>query len=152
MADIHLSIDINRPPEAVFDTLADITRYSRWLPPSNTYNETTDVSDSLVRAGTTYVDKNTSRAMYGQVREYKPYSRLVFHQATKGKIFGMEITVRYDLARTDTGTHLERTTSVHTLGLMRLLEAVVVGRTRQENQRTLEALKAYLEGDVSRTL
>ncbi len=145
MADIHLTVDIRCSPETVFDTLADIVHYDKWLAPSGTYNATTDVSDSTVRAGTTYVDRSSGGALYGQVREYKPYSRLVFHQATKRQIIGLDITIRYDLTRTDEGTHLERTTSITPLGLMRLFAPIVIGRTRAENQRTLDELKYYLE-------
>jgi uncharacterized protein YndB with AHSA1/START domain len=148
MADIHVTVDIRCPPEKVFDTLADIVHYDHWLGPSGTYNATTDVSDSPVRAGTTYIDRNSTGKLYGQVREYKPYSRLVFHQATKRKIYGLDITVRYDLTRTDEGTHLERTTTLVPLGLMRLLAPIAVGQTRRENERTLEALKMYLEGQT----
>ncbi|HVU14712.1 MAG TPA: SRPBCC domain-containing protein [Phototrophicaceae bacterium] len=145
MADIHLEVDIKSPPETVFDTLADIVHYDRWLAPSGTYNTTTNVSDNVVRAGTTYVDHNSGGVLYGQVREYKPYSRLVFHQATKRKIIGLDVTIRYELTRTDEGTHLERTTSMTPLGLLRLLAPMVIGRTRTENQRTLDELKYYLE-------
>ena len=98
MPDIHVSVDIQRPPEAVFKLLADIAHYRDWLPPSKTYVETTDISDTPLRQGTTYVDKNTNGTMYGSVLEYQPYSRIVFQQT--GKNPHVEVTARYQLTPT----------------------------------------------------
>jgi uncharacterized protein YndB with AHSA1/START domain len=143
LPDIHLSLDIERPPKAVFELLADIAHYRRWLPPSKTYSETVDISDSSVKQGTTYLDRNSTNVLHGEVTAYQPHSQITFHQATPKP--GLDVTVRYELSPTAEGTHLERTTSVRTGGILRLLQPIVVRRTRQENQRTLAALKAYLE-------
>ncbi len=143
MADLHFSLDIHAAPEAVFGLIADLANYRRWLPPSKTYAETVDISDTPVRAGATYRDRNTSNTMLGEVRGYQPYSLIEFHQHTVRP--GLDITVRYQLSPLAGGTHLERTTSIHTAGLLRLLQPIVVSRTRQENARTLNAMKAYLE-------
>ena len=143
MPDIHISVDINRPPEAVFNLLADIAHYSKWLPPSKTYIETTDISDMPIRQGTTYVDKNTNGVMLGHVDEYQPYSRIVFHQI--GKNPNVEVRAQYQLSPTSQGTHLERTTTVVMSGIFRLLQPIGVRQVRAENERTLAILKAYLE-------
>ena len=143
MPDIHLTVEIGRPPEVVFDLIADIPGYSRWLPSSGNYSGTVDVSESPVKLGTTYLDTNPVNRMNGEVTAYQPPARITFHQATPKP--GMDVTVRYELSSTAEGTHLERTTSVRTGGVLRLLQPIVVRRTRQENQRTLAALKAYLE-------
>jgi len=142
MPDLHYSLDINRPPEAVFTLIADIAHYSQWLPPSKTYVETT-VSESPIKAGSTYLDKNTSGMLYGEVLEYEPYTRVAFHQATKPP--SIDITIHYVFSPLNSGTHLERTTSIVTSGFYRLLQPLVVARIREENQRTLGVLKAYLE-------
>jgi len=144
MPDIHLSTDIKRPPEAVFNLLADIAHYHKWLPPSRTYVETTDISDMPIKQGTTYVDKNTNGAMVGDVREYRPYTRIAFHQI--GKNPNVEVTASYLLSPTPEGTHLERTTTVEMTGFWRLLQPIAVRQIRAENARTLATLKAYLEG------
>lgn len=143
MPDIHLPIDIGSAPEAVFNTLVDIAHYGRWLAPSGTYRETTEVSELPVRQGTTYVDRNPSGVMNGEVIEYQFPARLSFHQATANP--GLDITIRYQLTPQDGGTHLERTTTIVTVGLMRLIQPIVVGTIRRENRRTLSALRDYLE-------
>jgi len=143
MPDLHLSTEINRPAEDVFNLVADLAHYSRWLPPSKTYMETSEISDTPIKQGTTYVDKNTSNTMHGEIREFAPYSRIVFHQTSKGR--DLDITARYDLSPHGNGTHLARTVTISTAGILRLLQPIVVSRTRQENLRLLDALKAHLE-------
>ena len=54
--------------------------------------------------------------LYGEVREYQPYSRIVFHQATQKR--RLDVTIRYELSPTAEGTHLERTTSIVTVGYL----------------------------------
>ena len=143
MPDLQFSTEIHRPPEVVFEALADITHYSRWLPPSKTYIGTVDISELPIKQGTTYVDKNTTGDMRGDVREYQPYTGIAFHQV--GKRPDIEITVRYRLTPIAQGTRLERTTSIAFSGVYRLLQPIAVPRIRQENARTLALLKAYLE-------
>jgi uncharacterized protein YndB with AHSA1/START domain len=147
MADIHLSVDIQRPPEDVFNLLADIAHYQRWLPPSKTYIETTDISDMPIKQGTTYVDKNTNGVMMGTVQEYQPNSLIVFHQV--GKNPNVDITARYELSPKGQGTHLERTTMMSMSGLWRLLQPIAARQVQAENERTLNTLKAYLEAQPS---
>lgn len=143
MPEFHLSIDIQSPPEVVFDLLADIAHYSRWLPPSGTYRETGTVSESPVRLGTTYHDHNNAGEMLGEVTEYQPPTRLGFREATQKP--GLVITIVYRLSPLGDGTHVERTSTLVTAGIIRLAQPLVVATTRRENQRTLNALKAYLE-------
>ena len=143
MPELHFSIEIYQPPEAVFALIADLANYGRWLAPSTTYAETVEISENPVRAGTTYRDVNTSNAMRGLVQECTPYSLIVFHQETEKP--GLAITARYELAPMEGGMRLERTTILTTAGLLRLAQPVVVARTRAENARALQAMKAYLE-------
>src|SRR5438309_9679686 len=117
MPELQFSTDIKCPAEDVFNLIADLAHYSRWLPPSNTYAETLDISESPVKEGSTYVDRNRLNTMYGTVPECKPYSRIVFHQATKSP--SLDITAAYDLSPTSTGTRVERTTTIVTSGLLR---------------------------------
>src|SRR5258708_3126042 len=143
MPELYFSTAINCPAEDVFNLIADLAHYRRWLPPSNTYAETLDISESPVKAGSTYVDKNRLLTMYGSVPECKPYSRIVFHQATKNP--GLDITAAYVLTPTGTATRVERTTTLVTAGWLRLLEPLLVLSTGRENQRTLKIMKSYLE-------
>lgn len=144
MTVLRLSVDIGRPPADVFATLADLPGYARWLGRSPTYRETATISDHPIRAGTTYVDHIVGNRLIGTVLECEPDRRLAFHQATPDG--GLAITITYELSPTDAGTHLVRTGSIETGGLLRLVHPVVVYATRAENRRMMGALKAYLEG------
>jgi uncharacterized protein YndB with AHSA1/START domain len=142
-----LSIDVDRPPAAVFATLADMNGYAQWLGKSSTYRGTIDLPTGPIRKGTTYADRIPGMVLTGEVREYAPDRLLVFHQATpKGEL---AITISYALTPTRTGTHIVRTGNIVTTGWLRLVHPVVVAMTRRENLRTLAALKSYLEATVS---
>lgn len=47
---------INGSPEVIFDLIADMPNYGRWLPGSQALGGTTEVSPYPVRLGTTYLD------------------------------------------------------------------------------------------------
>lgn len=143
MPDIHVSVDINRPPEVVFNRLADIAHYRDWLPPSQTYVGTTDISDMPIKQGTTYIDTSTTGSMNGHVDEYEPFARIVFHQI--GKNPNIEIVAAYQLTPIPQGTRIERTTHLVLSGIYKLIQPIAVSRTRAENQRTLNVLKTFLE-------
>lgn len=148
MPDIHLTVDINRPPQAVFELIADIAHYRRWLAISQNYVDTINISDTPIKVGTTYIDQTPTRVvLHGEVREYQPYSRIVFFQESQQD--GLHVTISYALSPTGNGTHVERTTNVRTSKSLRLLQPLVVRRIRGENKRTLAALKAYLEAGAS---
>src|SRR5258708_860961 len=99
MPELQSSTIIERPPEAVFNLLADFANYSRWLPPSGLYGETLELSDSPIKKGTTYTDKGKTIPLRGIVTEFVPYSRLEFHQSSQKPNF--TATIRYDLSRTE---------------------------------------------------
>src|SRR5258708_14534548 len=139
MPELYFSTAINCPAEDVFNLIADLAHYRRWLPPSNTYAETLDISESPVKAGSTYVDKNRLLTMYGSVPECKPYSRIVFHQATKNP--GLDITAAYVLTPTGTATRVERTTTLVTAGWVPLPEHPPLFSTRGGNHRALQIMK-----------
>ena len=142
-----LSIDIDRPPAAVFATLADMAGYGQWLGKSSTYRGTVDIPKEPIGKGTTYTDRILGRGLKGEVREYEPDRLLVFHQATaKGEL---AITISYALTPMPTGTRLVRTGNIVTTGWLRFLHPIVVAVTKRENLRTLRSLKAYLERSIS---
>jgi uncharacterized protein YndB with AHSA1/START domain len=143
-ADIRLSIDIARPPEVVFDTLADIAHYGRWLSGSITYRETTmEIEDLPIREGTTYIDRNSGGAMQGLVTRYNRPGALGFSEVTEDQT--LHIQIELALSVISGGTRLERRSTVTTGGMLRLVRPFVLWMTRRENKRTIEALKAYLE-------
>ena len=57
MSEAHLrfTCQIAAPAEAVFDLVADLPRYGRWLPDSSAFGGTVDVTPYPVGLGTTWV-------------------------------------------------------------------------------------------------
>lgn len=143
MIDIHVTIDIDVPPEAVFDLIADIANYSRWLPPSKTYSEVANISDSPIRQGTTYLDKNSMTVLRGEITAHQRPAQIAFHEATAKQ--ELDVTIDYRLSSTADGTHLERTAAVKVTGLLRLAQPILARRLTEENRRILSAMKTYLE-------
>jgi len=54
--DLRFSAQIHGSPEMIFDLVADMPNYDRWLPDSSAFGGTVDVTPYPVRLGTTYLD------------------------------------------------------------------------------------------------
>lgn len=138
-------IDIARPVEQVFALIADLPNYPRWLPPSNLYAATTQVSDTPIRLGTTYMD-GSKAVLRGSVTEYRPSHALAFHQEARSPLGRLTIDIQYRLEALGTGTRVYRTTTPRFSGVLALLRPMIVRSIRRENTRTLAMMQQYLEG------
>src|SRR5271163_5077841 len=83
MAAISATADINAPAKKIFDVVTDLQSYSKWLPDSGAFKGTTEISDSPVKLGTTYVESTPSGVRSGKVIEFERPSKVVFHQPMK---------------------------------------------------------------------
>jgi uncharacterized protein YndB with AHSA1/START domain len=83
MAAISATTDINAPVQKVFDVVTDLQSYSKWLPDSAAFKGTTEVSDTPIKLGTTYVESSPSGVRSGKVVELERPSNVVFHQPMK---------------------------------------------------------------------
>jgi hypothetical protein len=54
--DLRFSAQIHGSAEMIFDLVADMPNYDRWLPDSSAFGGTVDVKPYPVRLGTTYLD------------------------------------------------------------------------------------------------
>jgi uncharacterized protein YndB with AHSA1/START domain len=70
---------IEAPPETIFDLIADMPNYGRWLPGSEAFGGATEVSPYPVRFGTTYLDGGPAGQRPGSVTEYDPPKHTAFH-------------------------------------------------------------------------
>ena len=139
----RLELAIGRPPTVVFDALTRLGLLQARIESSSTYRGTVEVSDDPVRAGSTYVDRTPIGRLRGEVLELEADRRVVFRQATaRGDL---DVRITYDLEPTSGGTRLVRTGEITTRGLLALVHPIVVWRTRVENRRTMDRLKASLE-------
>ena len=69
---------IEGSPETIFDLIADMPNYGRWLPGSEAFGGTTEVSPYPVRLGTTYLDAGPLGQRPGSVTEYAPQGASLF--------------------------------------------------------------------------
>ncbi len=141
---MDFTIDIARPVEQVFALIADLPNYNRWLPPSGLYGATTQVSDTPLTLGTTYVDgKQTT--LQGRVTEFRPPFALAFHQEARLLLSRLTIDIRYQLEPLGADTRVYRTTTPRLSGVLAILRPMLVRSIRNENLRTLAMMKQYLE-------
>jgi uncharacterized protein YndB with AHSA1/START domain len=143
-----LEKDIRGSAEAVFDTIVDLRGYGRWLGSSTEYSGTAEISDDPVKAGTTYVEPSPSGVRRGTVTELDRPARVTFHQpmTLKPAFLGViDIHVTYTLTPGAGGVHLRRVVALGLGPPMRLLRPVVVPRFRKESERTMRALKEFVE-------
>jgi uncharacterized protein YndB with AHSA1/START domain len=147
--ELHFTKSINVPPETIFNLLIDLEHYNQWLSPSALYGSVAKISENPVKLGSTYIDKGTSSLMKGSVTEYEPPRTLTFEQSQQTKLLIFNITVniriRYTLDAIATGTQLTRDVSVDIQGIPNFMKSIVINQIRNENERILAKMKAYLE-------
>jgi uncharacterized protein YndB with AHSA1/START domain len=152
MTELRFEADIHAGAERVFGLLADLRTYDRWLPHSSSFNGTTQISDGPIGAGTTYVEPSALGTRYGKVTLFEPPAQLNFEQpmTMKPSAFGIvDIKQFHTLVPIDGGdsVHYTRVVQIEPHGLTKLILPFAIGMIRAENQRTLNALKAYAESE-----
>ena len=144
---MDFTIDIARPIEHVFALIADLPNYPRWLPPSGLYGATTQVSNTPVTLGTTYIDGKHA-PLHGRVTDFRPPVALAFHQEARVLLSRLSIDIRYrlePLGALGAHTRVSRTTTPRLSGVLALLQPMIMRPIRHENLRTLAMMKQYLE-------
>ena len=144
---------IKASAEIIFDLLADMPNYSRWLPGSDAFGGTTQVTPYPVQLGTTYLDGGPLGMRPGSVTVFERPKRLGFHHTMafkKGPLRGdADIEILYTLERVEDGaTHVVRKLDMTIVipGIMRLAEPLVLRAFQKENLRIMDELKKYVEG------
>ena len=148
MIEIHLSVDIHSTAEAIFGVIVDLRGYGRWLTPSTAYAGTTEISADPIAAGTTYVEAEPKGVRHGTVTEFQPPTRVTFHQpmTLKPRPMGIiDIDVRYTLTPMADSVRVGRDVTLALPWLLKPVQPLVVNQFRRESERTLLALKAFVE-------
>ena len=158
---IHLSTTINAPPKEVFAIIADLPTYHNWLPESTAFKGTTQVSHNPVKLGTTYHEPGPAGTRKGEVIEFEEpvgkTGKITFRQpmSMKPYVLGMVLdikvtmTVSEDRAQGEDGafrTLVGRDISLNYPWALWAFKPLVDSEFKKESMRTLEALKAYVEG------
>jgi uncharacterized protein YndB with AHSA1/START domain len=149
-ARLRFTCQIAGPPEAVFDLIADMPNYARWLPDSSAFGGTVDVAPYPVRLGTTYLDAGPIEKP-GRVTEFDRPRRIAFQhtvQIRRPIKTDVEARIRYSLEPSQGGTAVlrELDLTIDLCGPLVLLRPALLWGFRKENLRTLACLKKYVEG------
>lgn len=147
--DLRFTSQINAPPELVFDLIADLPNYGRWLPNSNAFGGTVNVTPYPVRLGTTYLDAPPIEKP-GVVTEFDPPKHIGFHhivQIRRPLELDVDARIRYSLEPRDGGTLVirELRLAMDLPGAFKIATPFVIWSFRRENLRTLAQLKRYAE-------
>lgn len=145
---LRFTVDINGSRETIFDLIADLAHYERWLPGSRTFGGMTQVSSASPGIGTTYADGR----MHGSITEFNPPERITFEQSMPVKVLlltgKLDVRVRYTLEATGSSrqtTHVMREVAFNQHGILKLARPLVAGTIRRESGRLLEKMKRYVE-------
>jgi hypothetical protein len=144
-------------PETIFDLLADMPNYGRWLPGSQAFGGTTQVSPYPVRLGTTYLDAGPAGQRPGSVTGYDPPKHIAFHHTMllkKGLLTAnIDVNIRYTIEPTGPTTDVIRDLdlTIEIPGLLKIAEPVVLWAFRKENVRILAELKRYVEARAAKS-
>jgi hypothetical protein len=159
---IHNSITVKAPAKEVFDIVADLPTYHNWLPETDAFKGTTQVSHNPIKLGTTYHEPGPAGTRKGEVVVYEPpgagkISKIAFKQPMlmKPYVLGMsadvkvEMTVVEERVEGEAGgvqTRLDRDITLGYPWAIIMFKPMIDAEFRKESVRYLEALKAYAEG------
>jgi hypothetical protein len=117
---------------SIFDLIADMPNYGRWLPGSDAFGGTTEVAPYPVRLGTTYLDAGPAGQRPGSVTGSEPPKYLAFHHTMllkKGPLTAnIDVNIRYTLKPLEHATVVIRDLdlTIQIPGLLNVAEPLVV--------------------------
>ncbi len=151
----RFTAQIQGSPETIFALIADMPNYGRWLPGSEAFGGTTEVSPYPVRLGTTYLDAGPAGQRPGSVTGYDPPKYIAFQHTMllkRGPLTAnVDVHIRYRFEPVERATRVIRDLdlTIQIPGLLRLAEPLVVYLFRKENGRILAELKRFVEAQVA---
>jgi hypothetical protein len=141
--------------ETIFDLVADMPNYGRWLADSSEFRGTVEVTPYPVRLGTTYLD--TGRLLKpGAVTEFDRPRHISFHHTVqlRRNFLNMDIDgrIRYSFEAKDGGTVVDRRLLLifDPRGISHLTLPLLLYGFHKENDRVLAALKLHVETNNTR--
>lgn len=148
--ELRFTTQILGRPETIFDLVADMPNYGRWLPNSSAFGGTVNVTPYPVQLGTTYLDAGPIEKP-GKVTEYERPKHLAFQHTVQVRqsflTTDIDAQIRYSFEPVGEWTMVVRrlVLTFDLAGISRLLLPLVLHGFRKENDRTLAALKKYAE-------
>src|SRR5215831_18418488 len=150
---LRFTCQIAGQPEAIFDLIADMPNYGRWLPDSYAFGGTVDVTPYPVRLGTTYLDAGRIQKP-GKVIEFDRPRQIGFQHTVMIRSpieTDVGARIRYTLQPSQGGTTVLRELDlvIDLRGARKLLRPALLWGFRRENLRTLACLRRYVKGRTS---
>ena len=139
---------IERPVDVVFERLADVPGYGRWMHHTGLFRRCRLTSPAPVREGTTYQDATRMGTFEGEVVEFSRPSRLAFRETLTW--FGAPMTQarpEYRLEADDDATVVHHVAVGELYGWFRLMKPAAALMAKAERSRTLKSLKRSLESE-----
>lgn len=139
-------------PDVLFELLADLPNYRRWLPGSTAFGETTDVDPYPVRLGSRYHDGKPGepgKDWWGTVTGFQPPGALDFHHVIH--VAQLRATadahIHYSLEQEGGRTNVTRwlVLDISMPFILRPLRRAIISGFDRENVRAMAALKEYAE-------
>jgi hypothetical protein len=143
---------IAAPPELLFGLLSDLPNYGNWLPGSQAYGGTTEVTPYPVQRGTRYHDGKPDEPgndWWGTVTGFQPPGSLDFQHTIHVRQLAatVDVSIHYSLEAEDGITAVTRWLILDITMPMAFRPArpLITSSFHRENARTMAALKAYAE-------
>jgi hypothetical protein len=143
---------ITAPPALLFELLADMPGYGRWLPGSQQFAQTTDVEPYPVQLGSRYHDGKpgeSGKDWWGTVTGFQPPGSLDFHHtiAVPQLRATIDVHIHYSLELDTAATQVSRwlVLDISMPAIARPLRRLITSGFDKENLRTMAALKAYAD-------
>jgi len=148
-SDFRFTTQIGALPKTVFEIVADLPNYGKWLPHSDAFAGMHNVTPYPVRVGTTYLEAPPIEKP-GVVTEFDPPSHIGFHQIAKIRRpinVDVDARIRYSFEPRNGGTSVIRELRLtwDLPGLFKIATPLLILGFRRENLRTLAQLKRYAE-------
>ena len=139
---------IRRPVSEVFERLADLPGYRRWMHRTGLFRRCGLTSEIPIQEGTTYVDSTRMGTFEGEVTEFEPPTRIAFRETLRW--FGSPMTQarpEYVLKGDENATVIHHVAVAELYGWMRFMRPAAAWLANLERTRTLNSLKRSLESD-----
>jgi hypothetical protein len=147
--------DFAAPPALLFDLLADMPNYGRWLPGSEQFGRTTDVQPYPVQLGSRYHDgkpDEPGKDWWGEVVGFQPPGSLDFrHTIAVRQLWArVDVRIHYSIEVVGAATCVNRwlVLDIDMPAVLRPLRRLITSSFDKENVRTMAALGEYVSTHV----
>jgi carbon monoxide dehydrogenase subunit G len=131
--------DIARPPEEVFDRMADARNESSW---NSQVSRSDLVSDGEVGPGSRFVTVNRGKPYDATITTYERPGRVVFEVTGKP----LDITASFTITPRGDGSHVESRFDFRPKGSMKLMFSLMQSAIRKDIATQSESFKRFCEG------